>query len=301
MTTLTTVTWALGLRSTPQSLGVIGRDMGVFERHGLELHIVREETAGPEGARGLLNEEYQFAEFGTVPIVQAALDGADPLILMAAEQQSALFILSRAGVPEPALLRGGRLGVLSVAGQTGYSAMRMLDQWGLSGNVELVPCQTYPRIYESLAAGELDAGVLTADYKIAGAIAYGIQTLADLGAALRYQGPVVATTRRLRDAQPRLVQQVVNAYLDTLRLFKHSDSVAPCLQRHLRFVNAAQASAIRSYYAQRFQSRPYPSAEGLTRVIESMRGERDAPWLTPEALCDTSFLTRALDTMTEKQ
>ncbi len=301
MTKLKPVTWALGLRSTPQSLGVIGRDMGVFERHGLELRIVREETAGPEGARGLLNQEYQFAEFGTVPIVQAALDGADPLILMAAEQQSALFILARAGVSGPAQLQGGRLGVLSLAGQTGYSAKRMLEQWGVAEAVELVPCQTYPRIYEALAEGKLDAGVLTADYKIAGAIAHGIHALADLGAELRYQGPVVATTRRLRDAQPELVQQVVNAYLDTLRLFKESDSVTPHLQRHLGFVDEAQAGAIRAYYAQRFQSRPYPSPEGLMRVIESMRSGRDAPWLTPEALCDTTFLARALDTTTENE
>ena len=70
---LRTVTLALGLRSTAQSLGVIGRELGVFARHGLDLCIVREETAGPDGARGLLSGEFQFAEFGSVPIVQASI------------------------------------------------------------------------------------------------------------------------------------------------------------------------------------------------------------------------------------
>ena len=88
---------ALGLRSTPQSLGVIGGELGAFSEQGVDLAIVREETAGPDGIRGLLAGEYDFAEFGAVPVVQAALEGHDVLILMAAEPVSALYILARKG------------------------------------------------------------------------------------------------------------------------------------------------------------------------------------------------------------
>ncbi|TAL78472.1 MAG: hypothetical protein EPN76_05400 [Burkholderiaceae bacterium] len=294
MTRLRAVTWALGLRSTPQSIGVIGRDLGVFKRHNLDLQIVREETAGPEGARGLINNEYDFAEFGTVPIVRARLDGGEPLILLAAEQQSALYILSRNNIKIPQELKSGCLGVLSVAGQTGHSAKQMLSTWHLNDSVELVPCSTYPNIYQRLAEGTLHAGVLTADYRIAGEIAFGLNTLADLGEVLKYQGPVVATTARLRDTDPNLVQAVVDAYCDTLNLFRTSDSVVPSLQKHLRFADTQQATAIHAYYAKRFQAHPFPSVDGLARVIESMQGSRNTPHITPMSLCDTSFLERSL-------
>ncbi|MAL01650.1 MAG: hypothetical protein CL536_05825 [Alcaligenaceae bacterium] len=268
--------------------------MGVFERHGLDLQIVREETAGPEGARGLLDGDYQFAEFGTVPLVQACFDGGDPLILLAAEPRSAMYILSLKDIKEPQQLKGTRLGVLTLAGQTGHSARKMLDTWLLGDSVELLPFGTYPAIYQGMIDGELDAGVLTADYRIAGEMAYGFNALVNLGDELRFQGPILATTVRTRDSSPAVVQKVVDAYCDTLALFRRSDSVVPSLHRHLRFVTLEQTYAIREYYAKRFQSEPYPSLDGLARVIDSVRGAQGVSGVTPESMCDTTFLDRTL-------
>jgi ABC-type nitrate/sulfonate/bicarbonate transport system substrate-binding protein len=290
------VTLALGLRSTAQSLGVIGRELGVFAKHGLDLQIVREETAGPEGARGLLSGEFQFAEFGSVPIVQAGIDGHDPLILLAAEPVSALYILGGAGIHSPAALRGRPVGVLSKAGQTGFSALNMFERWGLAGQVSLEPLGTYPKIYEALAEGRVAGGVLTADYKLAGELAYGFSQLADLGAEFGYQGPVVATTRRLRDSAPDLVAAVVRAYVDSIRLFKQSaKEVVPVLKRHLGFVDEAQTLAIHAFYRDRFRDFPLASDAGIARVIASFTASHtSAASLTPSDLHDPSFVQAAV-------
>lgn len=291
--TLTPVTLALGLRSTAQSLGVIGRALGAFEAQGLDLQIVREETAGPAGAAGLMSGEFQFAEFGSVPVVQAALEGLDPLIIMAAEQVAALYLLGRKGLAGPAQIR--TVGVLSAAGQTGFSARQMLARWDRHDAI-LVPMGTYPAIYRALADGEIDAGVLTADYKLAGELSFGFVELADLGQSLGYQGPVVATTRRLAQSQPALVRRVLQAYLQSISWFKHrATDVIPLLQRHLGFVDAAQAAAIQAFYAARFQDRPAASPAGIGRVIDSFAhqypGAKD---MLPEAVYDESFLEAAL-------
>lgn len=289
------VTLALGLRSTAQSLGVIGRELGVFEQHGLALRIVREETAGPEGARGLLSGEFQFAEFGSVPIVQAAIEGQDPLILLAAEPVSALYILARRGASAPADLAGGAIGVLSAAGQTGFSAQKMLDRWGLADQVRLQPLGTYPKIYAALAAGEIAGGVLTADYRLAGEIAHGFVQLADLGEEFKFQGPVLVTTRRLRDADPGRVSAVVRAYVDCIRLFKTAaDRVIPVLQKHLGFVDAVQAAAIQKFYAARFCDFPLASDAGIARVIASFVATHPAAAkLKPGDVHDPSFVRAA--------
>ncbi|MSQ72785.1 MAG: ABC transporter substrate-binding protein [Betaproteobacteria bacterium] len=289
------VTLALGLRSTAQSLGVIGRDLGVFERHGLALRIVREETAGPDGARGLLSGEFQFAEFGSVPVIQAAIEGHDPLILLAAEPVSALYILAGRGIASPENLAGGAIGVLSAAGQTGFSAQKMLERWGLSGRVRLQPLGTYPGIYQALAAGEIHGGVLTADYRLAGEIAHGFVQLADLGEAFRFQGPVLATTRRLRASDPDLIAALVRAYVESIRVFKTAaDRVVPVLQRHLGFVDALQAAAIQSFYAARFSNFPLASDDGIARVIASFAATHpQALALRPADVHDASFVRAA--------
>jgi ABC-type nitrate/sulfonate/bicarbonate transport system substrate-binding protein len=282
---------ALGLRSTAQSLGIIGRGLGVFAGLGLDLQILREETSGPAGAHGLTGGEYQFAEFGSVPVVQAALEGHDPLIVMAAEQVAALYMLGGAGTRKI-----GSVGVLSIAGQTGFSAQRMLTRWGVA-DATLVPLGTYPAIYRALAEGRIDAGVLTADYKLAGEVAFGLRELADLGHELEYQGPVLATTRRLANAEPELVRRVVRAYVRTIGLFKSApQDVVPLLRSHLGFVDAAQAAAIQQFYATRFQDRPFASEDGIARVIGSFMDQYpQAGTMRPEAVYDRSFLQSVLD------
>lgn len=268
------VNLALGLRSTAQALGIIGRELGVFREHGIDMCVVRSETAGPDGVRGLLAGEYQFGEYGPVPLVRAALEGGDPLIILAPEQVSAIYILGRKGVVMPADLAGGSIGVLSASGQTGFSADQMIARWGMRGQVQTVALKTYPNIYDALIKGEVDAGVLTADYKIVGERRHGIGELADLGQALQYQGPVLSTTKRLRDNDPALITAVVASYIATIRMFKQErQRVSRVLRSHLGFVDDLEAVEIHRFYSQRFQSNPLASKAGLSRIIASLNVE----------------------------
>ncbi|WP_338616319.1 ABC transporter substrate-binding protein [Pigmentiphaga sp. CHJ604] len=296
MKTLPQVRLALGLRSTAQSLGVIGRDAGIFRAQGLDLRIAREETAGPEGVRGLIAGEYELAEFGAVPLVQAVYEGHDPVILLAAEQTNALYLLGAAHIDTPRALAGGRIGVLSMPGQTGVSAAAMLDKWDLSrADVELLELGTYPAIYQALQDGRIAAGVLTADYGIAGTIAFGLRKLADLGEELRFQGPILATTRRYASAHPERVQRAVAAYVRTIALFvEQPHRVLDSMQRHLGFLDHEQALAVHAFYARRFQHRPYPSEAGMKRVIDLYAPSYPRPALRLEDIWDRSFLDRSL-------
>ena len=290
---LPVATLALGLRSTAQSLGVIGSALGEFAGCGVDLRVVRMETAGPEGIRGLMEGDFAFAELGVVPAVQAALDGHDPLMLFAAEPVPAMYLLGAAGVSTPDALAGGGVGVLSSAGQTGASARTMLERFGLSGEVELVELGTYPAIYEALGQGRVRAGILTADYWMAGRQRLGLTLLADVGRELGYQGPVLATTRRLRQASPHLIQAVVRGYLASLRRFKRdAQAVVPQLQKHLQFPDLEQTREIHSFYAARFSQEPFPSEVGIARVIGAMTHGRGS--LAVSDIRDPSFLQAAM-------
>lgn len=292
---LRSATLALGLRSTPQSLGVVGAALGEFARHGVDLRVVREETAGPEGILGLVRGEYDFAELGVIPAVWAALDGHDPLLVFAAEPVSALYVLGAAGVVAPDDLKGARIGVLSRDGQTGESARMMLERWQLADAVELVELGTYPAIYQALADGRTQGGILTADYWMAGRLRHGFTILADLGRELMYQGPVLATTKRLRESRPELLQAVVRGYLASLRRFREDGAaVVPLLKTHLRFVDLDEARAIHRFYAARFSAEPFPSEAGIDRVIRAYARRRPEVSLAPSDLYDPLFLRTAL-------
>jgi ABC-type nitrate/sulfonate/bicarbonate transport system substrate-binding protein len=283
---------AIGLRSTAQSLSLIGNAASAFSDRGIDLEIAQIETAGPAGIAGLMRGDWEFAEFGAVPVVQWAMEGQDPVILMAAEPVSALYILAAKGVTQPRDLAGGKIGVLTAAGQTGYSAREMLRRWDLSDAVGLAELMRYPAILERLIHGTIRGGVLTADYRFAAPPEAGISVLADLGAEFRFQGPVLATTWQYLRKHRDVVEQIVAGYCQAIHVFKtRPDIVRPVLQQHLPFADAAGVQRIHEFYAERFSRIPRPSVGGLQAVIDSCRKNKPGPReLTVEDVYDPSVL-----------
>src|SRR4029450_2423141 len=114
-----------GLRATFESLGWIAREVGIFKGLGLECTFPRLETGGPEAVAGILRGDWEFAETGSAPYVQAALDGQDTVILLAAlaPLSTGLPILTRPAISDPHQLEGKRLGVSTNTGQLDSSVL----------------------------------------------------------------------------------------------------------------------------------------------------------------------------------
>lgn len=283
---------AIGLRSTAQSLSLIGNAASAFADRDVGLEIAQIETAGPAGIAGLMRGDWEFAEFGAVPVVQWAMEGRDPVILMAAEPVSALYILAAKGVTQSRDLVGGEIGVLTAAGQTGYSAKEMLRRWDLSGQVGLAELMRYPAILDRLVQGTIRGGVLTADYRFAASPEVGISVLADLGLEFRFQGPVLATTWQYLRKHRDIVERVVAGYCQAIQVFKMRPDIARLvLEKHLPFADAAGVRRIHEFYVERFSRVPRPSVAGLQAVIDSCQsnspGQRK---LTVEDVYDPSVL-----------
>src|SRR5215203_1405722 len=62
-----------GLRAASQSMAWIGAKLGIFESHGLHVTFPKLEVGGPECVAGLLRGDWDFAQTGTVPIVERYL------------------------------------------------------------------------------------------------------------------------------------------------------------------------------------------------------------------------------------
>jgi ABC-type nitrate/sulfonate/bicarbonate transport system substrate-binding protein len=282
---------AVGLRSTTQSISIIGMETGQFEAAGLSLKLAKLETAAPAGVRGLQTGDWQFAELGAVPVVQAAIAGNDAVIIASVEPSSALFLMTSARIDSPAAVAGGRIGVLSIEGQTGFLAGLVAQRWNIADDVTLVPMQTYPNIYRALRAGEIEAGVLSADYRFDGEHEARLNALVDLAQLLQLQGPCVVTTRDLIRRQPETVHRFMAGYVQAIHLFKtQPERVLPLLKRHLGFADPVILQ-IYNFYAARFQSIPRPSRAGIVRAIEEITGkDQSTALLQPEAICDLSFI-----------
>jgi ABC-type nitrate/sulfonate/bicarbonate transport system substrate-binding protein len=280
---------AISVRATSQSLGWIGTEAGIFQRLGLNVTFPAMETAAVEGVSGLVRGEWDFVEVGGAPIVQGVLDGYDFVMLLAAEKAplAGRYLVARQGLTAPMNLRGGRIGILTEAGQTGISARAMLRQWGITAT--LVPLGTYPKIYAALKSQDIDAGIVSEEYRLAAQRAFGSTAFPIPASALP---PALTSTRRLIRRRRGLVVRVVQGYVEAIHLFKTNRAlVIPLLQRFLQQFDQDIIEDIYDYYAARFQPLPLPSAVAIQQMLNEFAATYPlAHALPPTAVTDTSIL-----------
>lgn len=261
---------AIGLLSTAEALGWIGREAGIFARGGVDLEIVRTETTGPVAAAGLVDGRWDFADVGAAPIVEANFQGRDTVVVLAAEAYGALFLVGRAGIDRPQRIAGGRVGVLSRGGQMELSAIAILSKWGLIDHVTIEVLGTSRRIYDALAAGAIEVGMLTADFRFWGAHENGMHALSNVGEEFGHVGPCLAASRAYLDRAPATAAAVVRGFVETIHFFKTERArVVPMLAGYLGIADATVVGAIHDFYAERFQRVPSPPADGLRHLIET--------------------------------
>jgi hypothetical protein len=280
---------AIAVRATSQSLGWIGTEAGIFHRLGLNVMFPAMETAAVEAVAGLIRGEWDFVEVGGAPIVQGVLEGHDPVMLLAAEPAplAGRYLVARQALTAPMNLRGGRIGILTDAGQTGISARAMLRQWGITAT--LVPLGTYPKIYAALRSQDIDAGILSEEYRLAGQRAFGFTAFPIPASALP---PALTSTRRLIRRHRGLVARVVQGYVETIHLFKTNRArVMPLLHRFLQHFDQEIIEEIYEFYAARFQPLPLPSTSAIQQMLNEFAVSYPvARKLPPTAVTDTSML-----------
>jgi hypothetical protein len=162
----------------------------------------------------------------------------------------------------------------------------MLREWGITAT--LVPLGTLPKIYAALRAQDIDAGMLTEEYRLAAQQAFGVTVFPIPTTALP---SALASTQRLIRRRRGLVARVVQGYVETIHLFKTNRAVVmPLLHRFLQHFDQEIMTDIYAFYAPRFQELPLPSAVGIQQMLSEFAATYPAAYtLSPTAVTDTSM------------
>jgi ABC-type nitrate/sulfonate/bicarbonate transport system substrate-binding protein len=267
------VKMATGLRATVQSIVWLGAETGIFRKHGLDVDFVRFEVGGPASAAGLVRGEWTFVQTGTVPMVEAVLQGHDAVILCRNHVPLATnIIMANPAVTSLRQLDGKKVGVLTDvhSGQTGVITRLAIEKAGATATY--VGLGTFENIYASLAKGEIDAGALQVDYRFVGKDRYGWRVFEteEFGVP-----SIFGTTRRSIAGDRETALGMVRGFVETIHLFKtRPDVVVPLLQDFLRFTDRKAVEDLRTYFAPLLPAVPRPNFGPGIKDLQNLFAKR---------------------------
>lgn len=277
--------------SGPHAVLWIAREAGLFEKNGLRAEVAYIRS-GTTMSQALLAGELQVAQTGGPAVLQAAVGGADFVLVAVALNTTPIVIMGTVSKIED--LKGKAIGVTRYGANTDISTRFALRKFGLQPDkdVAMVQLEDYPGIMGGIASGRIAAGAL-ADPFTEHAAKLGYKEIANI-AALGLEFPFVTLAAKksyVRD-HADVVQRFVRAYTEAIALYKNKPELAAKVtEKYTGIKDPAILSSTVSFYAPKLARAPYPTAGGISFVLDqiAVRDPR-AKNVAPETLMDTRFV-----------
>jgi len=279
---------ATGLLATWQSTAWLGAEAGLFKKRGIDMTFPAIAVGGPEAAAGLIRGDWEFAHTGSVPVAEEVLKGRDVVILaMPTTDFPKSFVMTRKEITGLAQLDGKKVGVLTETGQTSVATRLTVEKAGATA--KYLPLIKFDRIYAALASGEIDAGALPIDLRFVGQVRYGWNAFP----MDSFDAPsIFASTRKVVASNRELAMNVMQGFVETIRLFKtRPDVVVPLLQRYVKIEDRKAAEELYAFHVPVFQKIPRPSFPGIQALREFLVAKYPAAMSLKESdIADSSFI-----------
>ena len=248
------------------------KETNLFEKRGLDVRLVGMGT-GSVSLRALIANDLEIASLSGSGLVQAALQGADTIILSAAING---FIFKVFGAPEissPAQLKGKKLGVSRYGATSDFAVRLALKKWGLNPerDVSILQIGTTQDTLRAMQTKMLDAGVLsgTASLLARKAGFRELGDLADLG--LHYPMAPIGTTKSYLQKNEAVVKEFMLAYIEAIHDFKRNKEAAlMVLKKYTRNEDREVLEDSYSNAASKYLAFPIPTLDGIRTILTEL-------------------------------
>lgn len=282
--------------SGPHAVLWVAREAGLFEKQGLRVEVAFIRS-GTTMSQALLAGELAVAQTGGPAVIQAAVGGADFVLLSVALNTTPIVIMGTVNKIEE--LKGKAIGVTRYGANTDISARYALRKYNLvpDKDVAIVQLEEYAGIMGGIASGRIAAGAL-ADPFTMHAAKLGYKELANV-AALGLEFPFVTLSAKksyVRD-HADVVQRFMRAYVEAIAMYKNKpDFAAKVTQKYTGIKDPEILAATVGFYAPKLAATPYPTVGGIRFILDQLAPQNPkAKSVAPETLMDTSFVKQLDD------
>src|SRR4026208_92905 len=257
------------------ALGV-AQEAGYFKRDALDTELLYI-GGGSLLIQSMLSGDVPFAYGPSVPVINAALRGAD-LVFIANTGNALVFsIMSRPEIKQPAQLRGKKVGVTRLGGSTDWALDAALKQWGIERNqITVIQTGGMPEGLAGLTAGALDAVVLSPPSNFRAAKA-GMHELEDVGQLkITFPNTPLSTTRSFIRTNRDTALRFLRGFTQGLqRLRADKEFSMKVLSKYTKVTDAETLSQLHQTYGVRYSGDriPFVRAEGIDEIPKRTPGK----------------------------
>ena len=248
------------------------KETKLFEKRGLDVRLVGMGT-GSVSLRALIANDLEIASLSASGLVQAALQGADTIILSAALDGFVFKVFGTPDMTSPVQLKGKTLGVSRYGATSDFAVRLALKKWGLNPERDLSILQigTTQDTLRAMQTKRLDAGVLSGTSSLIARKA-GFRELGDLAdLGLHYPMAPIGTTKSYIQKNEGLVKEFMLAYIEAIHDFKRDKEAAlKVLKKYTRNDDFEVLEDSYGYYASKYLSLPVPTVEGIRTILTEL-------------------------------
>jgi NitT/TauT family transport system substrate-binding protein len=281
-------------RVMSQSMPWIAQEAGFFQKQNLDFQLVFIASSGMATA-AILSGDAEVVLTGGVGIVRAFAQGNTDLTFIAGVKNvMTQSIVAGGEIKKPEDLKGKKIGVSRIGGNTHYFTIQALRRFGMEPGKDFTFIQTggEPEAFAALTSGGIDAATLTAPTD-AKAISQGYRYII-YGPDLRipYAATAFVTRRSLIAKRGPVVGRFMRAMAEAAKIL-HTDRefTYKVLGKHLRITDRSILDAGYNAEIKALEPRLEIKMEALQAILEEVsKTDPRALTIKPQELVERRYL-----------
>ncbi|MBI4525777.1 MAG: NrtA/SsuA/CpmA family ABC transporter substrate-binding protein [Deltaproteobacteria bacterium] len=281
-------------RVMSQSMPWIAQEAGLFQKYNLDFQLVFIASSGMATA-ALLGGDVEVTLTGGVGIVRAFIQGnTDVVFIGSVKNVMTQSIVGGGNIKRPEDLKGKRIGVSRIGGNTHYFTIQALRRYGLDPGRDFTFIQTGgdPEAFAALVSNNIDAATVTAPTD-AQALAHGFRYIV-YGPDLRipYAATAFVTRRTVMAKRPQAIAQFMRVMAEASKIL-HTDKelIYKVMAKQLRITDKSVMDAAYNAEIKALEPRLVIKSEALQAILEEVsKTDARANRIKPQELVDTRYL-----------
>src|SRR5882724_6439505 len=240
----------------------------LFKKYGLDVELLHIPSSSP-GIQAILAGEIAFSFMDGSNAAQANLKGANLALVAGATNRQVFSLMAKPEIKRIADLKGKKIGITRIGSSTHTSAFYALGSAGLkTTDYQILPLVEVPNIFTALAAGQIDAGVMSPPTNARAKKAGFVELMNIAKEGPEFVSVAVGTSRTYIKANEDIVRRVVRAYAEGVQIFKTNKSAAlRMIQNQLKVKEPEIQEDTYNQFRDYLEYPPYVSRKGMEAVL----------------------------------